>query len=331
MGLRSFRRPLALFALIVGIGAAAAFVYRPWEASRPPAPILGVAHETQIRIAPEIDGRLGAFRVSAGQTVRKGDVLATLNNPELAAAVEQARANLATSRADRANVDAGVRAEEVDTAAEQIRIAESNLAFAQEQYARSATLASKAFASKQELDERASAFSQAQAKVDQTRAAHAQDRAGPTAEERAIAETKVAYAAAALADIEAKLAKTTLVAPVDGVVTLLVAELGEVVSPGQPVLTLAPANERWFTFTIRENMLSGLTIGSPVRLQTAKGDRIDAKVTELRPLGEFAVWRAARAVGDHDLNSFLLRADPDKKVPSAEPGMTVWIDRRSTN
>ena len=68
-----------------------------------------------------------------------------------------------------------------------------------------------------------------------------------------------------------------------------------------------------------------------MRLLAANGERIDAKVTELRPLGEFAVWRAARAVGDHDLNSFLLRADPDQEVRSVEPGMTVWIDRGSSN
>jgi multidrug resistance efflux pump len=318
-------------ALAVGAGLAAAFVYRPWQATQPPTPLPGVVHETQIRIAPETDGRVASFRVSAGQTVRKGDILATLNNPELTAAVEEAKANLATATADRANVDAGVRSEEVDTAAQHVRIAESNLAFAQEQYARAATLAAKAFASKQQLDERAAAFSQAQAKLDEAKAAHALDRAGPTDEERAIAKAKVAYAGAALADIEAKLAKTTLAAPVDGVVTLLVAEPGEVVSPGQPVLTLAPANERWFTFTIRENLLSGLTLGSPVQLLTAKGERIGAKVTELRPLGEFAVWRAARAVGDHDLNSFFVRADPDDEVPSVAPGMTVWIDRGSTN
>jgi len=95
MGLKSFRRPLALFALVVGIGLAAAFVYRPWEASQPPAPILGVAHETQIRLAPETDARLGSFQVSAGQTVRKGDILATLSNPELVAAVELALRELA--------------------------------------------------------------------------------------------------------------------------------------------------------------------------------------------------------------------------------------------
>ena len=52
-----------------------------------------------------------------------------------------------------------------------------------------------------------------------------------------------------------------------------------------------------------------------------------ARVTELRPLGEFAVWRAARAVGDHDLNGFLVRADPIAETEGLEPGMTVWLDR----
>jgi HlyD family secretion protein len=331
MAARSFRRPLALLALAVGVGLAAAFVYRPWEASGTTAPILGVVHQTEIRIAPDATGRMSSFQVSAGQTVNKGDILATLSNPDLAAAVEEAKANLATAIADRANVEAGVREEEVDTALQDVHIAEANLALAQRQHVRAATLALKDFASKQQLDESTTSLGQAEAALSEVQAAYARNKAGPTAEERAIAKANVVYAEAALADIEAKLAKTTLVAPVDGVVSLLVAKPGEIVSPGQPILTMAPANERWFTFTVRENLLSGLTIGSPVRLSTAKGDRIDAKVTELRPLGEFAVWRAARAVGDHDLNSFLLRADPDAQVSTVEPGMTVWIDRGSTN
>jgi hypothetical protein len=40
-------------------------------------------------------------------------------------------------------------------------------------------------------------------------------------------------------------------------------------------------------------------------------------------------WRAARAVGDHDINNFLLRADPTGPTPKLEPGMTVWIDEGS--
>ena len=74
-----------------------------------------------------------------------------------------------------------------------------------------------------------------------------------------------------------------------------------------------------------------MTVGSPVRLVAANGDRIEAKVTELRPLGEFAVWRAARAVNDHDLNSFFVRADADQPGRHVEPGMTVWIDRDAAN
>jgi HlyD family secretion protein len=330
MALRSSRLS-AILALVVGVGAAAAYVYRPWEASGgAPAPI-GVAHQTEIRIAPEINARVESFHVAAGQTVRKGDVLVTLSSPELAAAVEQAKASLASANADRTNVYAGVRQEEIDTAAQDVRIADANLALAQQQHERAAKLAAKDFASKQQLDESVQSLASAQASLSQVQAAYAQSSTGPTKEERAIADAQVASAKAALANIEAKLAKATLVAPVDGVVTLLVAELGEIVSPGQSVLTLAPTNDRWFTFTIRENALAGLTVGSPVELFTAKGDRIKAKVTELRPLGEFAVWRAARAVNDHDLNSFFVRADPDEEAGSAEPGMTVWIDRGSAN
>jgi HlyD family secretion protein len=55
------------------------------------------------------------------------------------------------------------------------------------------------------------------------------------------------------------------------------------------------------------------------------GRRIEGRVTELRPLGEFATWRAARAVGDHDLNSFRLRLDPGGKDEKLEPGMSVWL------
>ncbi|MBV8428348.1 MAG: HlyD family efflux transporter periplasmic adaptor subunit, partial [Hyphomicrobiales bacterium] len=141
------------------------------------------------------------------------------------------------------------------------------------------------------------------------------------------AHTNVALADAAIADLEAKLDKTTLRAPLDGVVGLLVAEPGEAISPGQAVMTLEVGRERWFTFTVREDRLSGIAIGAPLTLLTAKGDRVMARVTELRPLGEFAVWRAARAVGDHDINSFFVRADPIGDLQGLEPGMTVWIDR----
>jgi multidrug resistance efflux pump len=157
------------------------------------------------------------------------------------------------------------------------------------------------------------------------RAAYDQNRAGPTKEERQIAEAKVVLAEAALADLEAKLAKLKLFAPTDGEIGVLAADPGEVISPGQAVMTLRAERKLWFGFTIREDVLGDLAIGSPVQLLTARGDAVKARVTELWPLGEFATWRAARAVGDHDLNSFFLRADPIDMKEKLEPGMTVWL------
>ena len=313
---------LGLAVVILG-GAAVGFRFETQRKPRPP--LIGVVHETEIRIAPEISARLASLPVKP-QPVRKGEVIAKLSSPEIAASLEEAKANAESARANLANVKAGVRQEERDTAAQNVAIASSNVTLAKEQFARVSVLAAKNYASKQQFDEDAAALSEAQASLVLAKAALAQSQAGPTKEEVAVAQSQVALALATVADLEAQLAKTTLTSPVDGVARLLVAEPGEAISPGQPVLTLAVAGDRWFTFTIREDRLRGVTIGSKLALRTAAGDRFEAKVTELRPLGEFAVWRAARAVGDHDLNSFLLRADPIGSTPKLEPGMTVWID-----
>ena len=314
---------LGLAVVILG-GAAAGFRFETQR--KPTPPLIGVVHETEIRIAPEISARLASLPVKPLQPVRKGEVIAKLSSPEIAAALAEARANAELARANLANVEAGVRQEERDTAAQNVAIADSNVTLAKEQFARVSTLAAKNYASKQQFDEDAAALSEAQASLVLAKAALAQSQAGPTKEELAVAQSQVALALATVADLEAQIAKTTLTSPVDGVARLLVAEPGEAISPGQPVLTLAVAGDRWFTFTIREDRVRGVTIGSKLALRTAAGHRFEAKVTELRPLGEFAVWRAARAVGDHDLNSFLLRADPIGPTPKLEPGMTVWID-----
>jgi HlyD family secretion protein len=324
---RSLRRPVFIIVIVALAAGAGFWAYRRQLAETPPAEAApGVVRETEMHIAPETEGRLASVLVVAGQRVRKGDVLAILSSPELAASVEEAKASAADARADRANVYAGVRAEEVDIAARDVDIAVSNLALAQEQYDRTAALAARNFQTQQKLDERGDALRKAQASLTLQRAIYERDKAGPTVEERASADAKVQLADAAAANLAAKLAKTKLVAPVDGRVSLLVAKPGEVISPGQSIMTLEAARERWFTFTLREDHLGGVAVGAPLWLRTAKGDRIEARVTALRPLGEFATWRAARAVGDHDINSFLVRADPVADTEGLEPGMTVWLE-----
>jgi HlyD family secretion protein len=152
--------------------------------------------------------------------------------------------------------------------------------------------------------------------------------AGPTREERAIADAQVEAAATALAVLERHLDKTILWAPADGLVSVIVAEVGENIHHGEPVLVIEAAGKQWLSFNAREDRLHGITVGSKVDVARA-GARAPtpALVTELLPLGSFATWQAERAIGDHDRSTLRLRLDPQGAPDGFEPGMTVWLNR----
>lgn len=317
------RRGILAAVLLIGIGGTigAYALHRGTAGDR----VAGMARQTEVRIAPEITGRLMALPVRSGEKVRKGDVLAVIDNPELSAALGEARAAAASARAERARIYSGIRAEEVAILAEAVRTARANLDLARAQDQRTSALASRGHASQQQLDQDTASFAKAEADLALKQAQHAAAVAGPTLEERALADARLALAEASVAELEAALAKTRLTAPADGTVRVEVAAPGEIMAPGRPVMTFAPDDGAWFSFTVREDRLGAIAMGAPLTLEAAGGRTIPARVTALLPLGEFATWRAARAVGDHDLNSFRLRAEPDNAVEGLEPGMTVWL------
>ena len=312
---------LGLILIALGLGG-----YALWR-SKETAPITGVVRTTEVRVAPEVGGQLATVNVQKGSHVQIGDVVAQLSAIELSAAVVQARAALDAASAQRDNVYAGVRAEEVASLASAIDKAKSRLDYAQSELARKAQLVPQNAASQQDLDQAEADVATARADVAEAQANHAAAVAGPTREERAIADAQVKAAAAALAVLERRLEKTTLRAPADGVVTVIVAEVGENVSAGQPVLAIAATNKQWLSFNAREDTLHGLTVGDKVVVARAGGEPRPATVTELTPLGPFATWQAERAIGDHDRNTLRLRLDPEGDPMGLEPGMTVWLQR----
>ena len=318
------RHSIAVVGLIlVATGISGYLLLRPEE----PTPIFGVVRTTEIRVAPEVAGQLASVKVAKGNYVRAGDVVAELSAIELTAAVGQARAGLDAAVASRDHVYAGVRAEQVAELAAEVAKAKSRLTYAQEQLVRASTLARDDYGTQQALDQAANDMASAQADVAEAEANHAAAVAGPTREEKAIADAQVEAASAALAVLERRLDKTVMRAPAEGVVSVIVAEVGENVHPGQPVLVIEAAGQEWLSFNVREDFLRGLTVGTPV--QVARGgtrETTPAVVTELRPLGDFATWQAERAVGDHDRNTLRLRLDP-QEATGLEPGMTVWLAR----
>jgi HlyD family secretion protein len=318
------RRILMLGVVLVAAGVGGYLLLRP----ETPVPVTGVVRATEIRVAPEVGGQLATIKVQKGARVRAGDVVAELSALELTAAVAQARAALDAATASRHHVYAGVRAEQVAALAAEIAKAKSKLDYLQAQFTRVATLARGDVASQQALDQATNDVAAARADVAEAEANHAAAVAGPTKEERLIADAQVQAATAALAVLERHLGKTVLRSPVDGVVSVIVAEIGENVRAGQPVLTIAATGQQWLSFNAREDFLKGLTVGTTVEVARAgTGETIPALVTELRPLGAFATWQAERAVGDHDRITLRLRLDPQGDASQLEPGMTVWLAR----
>ena len=143
-------------------------------------------------------------------------------------------------------------------------MANANLTYAQQQFARTSQLTAAGFASHQDLDKATTAVETASANLSLAKERYEAARLGPTKEERAVADAKVAAAAAAVGVIAARAAKLRVYAPVDGTVALLVTEPGEAIAPGQSLMTLHAAGKRWASFNLQEDQLDRLSL-APLR------------------------------------------------------------------
>jgi multidrug resistance efflux pump len=317
------RAAIVAIALVVVAGVLITSLRRSESA----ATIVGVVRATEVRVEPEVNGQLMSIAVGKGAQVRSGDVLARLSAVELTAQADQARAALASATANRNNVYAGVRREQVDSLKAAIAKAGARFDYVQAQLTRTSTLARQSFESQQSLDQAENDAASARADVAEAQANYDAAVAGPTREERAIADVQVQAAAAAVTVLERRLDKMVLRAPADGVVTVIAAEVGENVRAGQPILMVEAAGRQWLSFNVREDHLNRLSMGATASvMRNGAAGAIKAGVTELRPIGTFATWQAERVIGDHDRNTLRLRLDPEGEPANLEPGMTVWIE-----
>jgi len=283
--------------MIVGVVVAVVVALSVFYLLRPePLLVQGEADATRLDIAARVDGRVKEIPVERGQNVPANAVLVRIDNPETVAKLEQMKAAMAVAEAQLANILVG-------------------------------TLARQSFESQQALDQAENDAASARADVAEAQANHDAAVAGPTREERVIADAQVQAAAASVAVLERRLEKMILRAPTDGVVSVVVAEVGENVRAGQPILMVEAAGKQWLSFNVREDHLDSLTVGKAVDvMRSGTGGAIKGVVTGLRPLGTFATWQAERVIGDHDRNTLRMRLDPLAQPADLEPGMTVWVE-----
>lgn len=245
------RRWLWISVLIVALGTAGAstgyILRRPASANGPVTSVVArrdlsatvVATGTiramvgaEVKVGSRIPGRVEELAVQVGDRVKAGQVIARLEQDDLRAAVEKARADLAAAEARLATVRNGARTQELQTAEAALRQAEANRLLAQVNLDRYRSLYQDGGIALQVVDTAARDFDVALAQVRAAREQLSLTREKYTAEDLRYAEAQVEQARAALRIAQANLGYATITAPMSGVVASVSTQQGETVISG---------------------------------------------------------------------------------------------------
>ena len=315
---------IILFVIVAGVAALSIwYLYQPQ-----PVVVQGEADATRIDIAARVDGRVRARPADRGDNVTPGELLISIDNPELVAKLTQARAAKAAAEANLANVLAGVRAEEIAERAASVDAAEANLKLAQQEYNRTKQLNDRDFASQQKLQQATASLDVSASSLAQAKSALEEAKAGATREQRAVARANVVTAEASVKALQAQVDELTVKAPAAGQVYQIGSEVGEYVAPGVPLLSLVDLGDVWFRFDLREDLTRRVKVGDifDVRVPALGDKAVAVRVKTIAPQGEYSGWRATRATGDFDLRTFEVRAYPVAPLPRLRPGMSAYVN-----
>jgi HlyD family secretion protein len=217
----------------------------------------------ELRVGAEIEGRLERV-ADEGSHLSKGDVLATLTNTDFRARVDLAQADLAAREAELQRLLAGSRDEERREAAAAVQEAEAALSNARAEAVRYQTLYSEQLTAREQLATRETAQKQAEARLQAAREHQAFVDASARREDVQRAEAQVEWARSQLAEARALLDKTTIRAPIDGVVLRRHYRAGETVPPGAPIVTMGDVSRLRVRMEMDERDIARVHLGQPV-------------------------------------------------------------------
>ncbi len=338
------------FAILLGVILAIAAVYYFASTDRDKGLVLiGTVDANQVIVNSKIEGRIVKLLVDEGSQVQPGDLIAVLDDAELKAQEQAADYTLASLRAkvgESAAMEESTKGQtssdvltaqaNLQSARAQLAEAKANLQQAQIDQRRIVALADQGVASQADRDKANStadaALARVQALNDQVRAADATLRS-------TVARTHQAHAAAsttassreqmqaALAqklEAEARLAYTKIYAPVGGTVSVRAAREGEVVNPGEPIVTIVDLDDTWVRAPLPETYASNIGIGDTLNVRVPGGQIIQGKVIYKAPEGDFATQRDVSRI-KRDIKTIALKLKIDNRRKVFVPGMTAEV------
>ncbi len=316
-------RIAVLAMLIVGLGVFA-WQWRVHQA-RPAGELrlYGTVEARQVRPGFLVSGRIRVLHVDEGMAVEKGQLLAELDDRDYRLALKRAAARRDAAAAALARLEAGSRPEEIRAAEAALAEAQARLAYAQMEVERLQKLVPKGLAPKEGLD---------RARMERDAARAARDKAsqslrllqiGPRHEDIDRARAELAAATAAFETARQRLDYTRLYSPVAGLISVRLAEAGNVVSSGMPVFEIDSLQKPWVRAWLNEPDLPRVRLGQPVTVR-ADGlpQALTGKLAFISPRAEFT----PKTVETHALRVDLvyrIKVDVDNPDGRLKLGMPV--------
>jgi HlyD family secretion protein len=342
---RSPRRLL----IVVALAAGGTFAYQKLNQPPKSLTLTGLVTTEDVLVSPLVTARLDKLLVQEGQSVKAGDLMAVLSPGELAAEsdffahsaqgfsgqIEQSQANL---RYEELQTGQQIRQAQATLAAAEAQQAEAvaNLENAKSNLARTQSLLESGATTRQDLDQAKTAYSVAEARVqamakqvDAQRAAVGLARASGeqvTAKKSLLASVKQQEAAAEAqaAKASVRLGYTEIHAPMTGVVDVRVARQGEVVTAGQPIVTLVDLDDLWVRVDVEETYASRLRVGDEIDVELASGEKRRGKVFYRAVDAGFATQRDVSRT-KRDIKTFEIRLRVDNRDRRLAVGMTAYV------
>ena len=281
-----------------------------------------------VDLSSKIPGRVKEIKVQKGDTVKKGDILVILDTPDIEAKSAQADAAIELAQSKELEVNNGARSEQKAMALNTLNRAKSTLELTEKTYNRIKNLNAEGVVSNQRTDEAFSAYQKAQQDVLIAQNNYNMLENGSRYEDKLMASANVKKAKSTKNEVQSYLNENIIKSPIDGQVTELSIEEGELVGAGYTIITIVDLNDNWAVFNLREDMLPKIKMGTEffVKVPAIGKTPIKVKVDYISAMGNFATWRATKIRGDFDLKTFEIHAKPVEANSDLRAGMSVIAD-----